>query len=80
MKARSLVRKRHRLVIAGKTWNVETPFFWWQQLTATLAGELALVGRVGPTTMHWGFVVKPEHDSLEFLAAVAFLHWKWWRW
>ena len=61
-------------------WRFETPFFWWQHLSGSVAGDETLVGRVGPTKRHWGFVIKSEHDNIELLTAVAFLHWKWWRW
>jgi hypothetical protein len=78
---RSIVRKRHRLRIAGgEIWTFDTPFYWWQSLTGTTGGRRRLVGRVGPTTRYWGFSVERGRDTLELLAAVAFMHWKWWRW
>jgi hypothetical protein len=78
---RSIVRKRHRLRMAdGEVWTFDTPFYWWQHLTGTIGGRRRLVGRAGPTTRHWGFSIEPGRDTLELLAAVAFMHWKWWRW
>ena len=78
---RSIVRKRHRLWVANReVWMFDTPFYWWQHLTGTTGGRRTLVGRVGPTTRFWGFEVEPGRDTLDVLAAVAFMHWKWWRW
>jgi hypothetical protein len=39
-----------------------------------------LLGRVGPTMRHWGFSVDADRETVDFLAAVAFMHWKWWCW
>jgi len=78
---RSLVRKRHRLEAAdGVAWTFDTPFFWWQHLTGTVDGVPGLVGQIGPATQFWGWEVEPGRDTFDLLAAVAFMHWKWWRW
>ena len=78
---RSIVRKRHRLwVTNGEVWMFDTPFYWWQHLTGAIGERRKLVGGVGPTTRLWGFGVEPGRDTLDLLAAVAFIHWKWWRW
>lgn len=78
---RSVVRKRHRLQRrGGDVWTFETPFYWWQHLTGALRDTHRLVGEVGPSTRQWGFVLHPQQDDAEVLAAVAFMHWKWWRW
>jgi hypothetical protein len=78
---RSIVRKRHRLKAAGgMVWTFDTPFFWWQHLTGTVNGYPGLVGGIGPATQLWGWAVEPGRDTFDLLVAVAFLHWKWWRW
>jgi hypothetical protein len=78
---RSFVRKRHRLqIVGGDVWTFDTPFFWWQHLTGTVSGHERLLGHVGPTKRHWGFGVEPGRDTVDLLAAVAFMHWKWWCW
>jgi hypothetical protein len=78
---RSFVRKRHRLATAdGQVWMFDTPFFWWQHLTGVINGHEGLIGFVGPTKRHWGFMVAPGRDTFDLLSAIAFMHWKWWRW
>lgn len=78
---RSFVRKRHRLEICGgDEWIFDTPFYWWQHLTGTVGQREGLRGGLGPTTRHWGFCVDTQRESADILAAVAFMHWKWWQW
>ena len=78
---RSLVRKRHSLQLAGgEIWTIDTPFYWRLNFTATLEGRTSLVGHLGPTMKHWGFKVEPGRETDDLLAAVGFLHWKWWTW
>lgn len=78
---RSFVRRRHRLQTAdGQLWIFDTPFFWWQHLTGIIDGYDGLIGFVGPTKRHWGFAVEPLRDTFGLLSALAFMHWKWWRW
>ena len=78
---RSIVRKRHTLEPAdGETWTFDTPFFWWQHLTGTACGVPKLVGYVGPTKRVWLMWIEPGRDTHDLLAAVAFMHRKWWRW
>jgi hypothetical protein len=78
---RSVVRRRHTLCpVGGDEWTFDTPFFWWQQLAGSLGGTLRLLGRVGPTKRLWFMVIEPGSDTPEVLAAVAFMHRKWWRW
>ena len=39
LSVRSVVRKHHTLVLAnGDCWTIDTPFFWWQNLTGTALG------------------------------------------
>ena len=81
LSVRSIVRKRHALKPAsGETWRFDTPFFWWQHLTGTAGGVPKLLGRVGPTKKLWFIWVEPGRDTYDMLAAVAFMHRKWWRW
>ena len=78
---RSVVRKRHRLqIVDGDVWTFDTPFYWWQHLTGTVGGHERLLGRVGPMKRYWGFSLDPDRDTGDLLAAVAFMHWKWWCW
>ena len=78
---RSLVRKRHEFqMIGGDAWTFDTPFFLRQSVRGAVSGQERLLGGVGPTKRHWGFVVDADRSSLDLLAAVAFLHWKWWCW
>jgi hypothetical protein len=81
LQVRSLVRRRHRLEMAGgDAWMFDTPFFWWQHLSGSIAGIPTLLGGIGPSTRYWGFRVARHHETLDVIAAVAFMHWKWWRW
>ena len=81
LSVRSIVRKRYSLRTAdNEVWTFETPFFWWQQLFGTLGGAPRLVGGVGPTTWFWLLWFEPGRDTVDVLAAVAFLHRLWWRW
>ncbi len=80
LSVRSLVRKRHRLELAGDRWTFDTPFYWWQHLTGTTQGLPRLVGLVGPSKRFWGMGIEPGWDSQDLLAAVAYLHRKWWQW
>jgi len=80
LSVRSIVRKRHTLWPAvGDRWTFDTPFFWWQYVAGTVDGRPSLAGKIGPATMFWGWGVEPDRVSFDVLAAVAFLHWKWWR-
>ena len=77
----SIVRKRHTLWAAvGDRWTFDTPFFWWQQLAGSVAGTPRLLGEVGPTKRLWFMIIEAGRDTPDVLAAVAFMHRKWWRW
>ena len=81
LSVRSVVRKRHELrFTSGEVWMFDTPFYWWQGLTGTLAGAPRLIGHVGPRKTFWLFGVEAGHDADDVLAAVAVLHRNWWRW
>ena len=81
LRVRSFVRKRHRLELVGTdAWMFDTPFFWWQHLRGSVSGCPTLLGHVGPRKRYWGFKVEPGRETLDVLGAVAFMHWKWWRW
>jgi hypothetical protein len=78
---RSVVRKRHRLQLTeGETWTFDTPLYWWQHLTGSLAGAPRLIGHVGPSKRIWLFGVEPNRETNDLLAAVALMHRNWWRW
>lgn len=80
LSARSLVRKRHVLELAGgDRWMFDTPFYWWQHLTGRLHDAPRVVGRVGPTKAFWQLWIEPGKDSIELLAAIGRLHRQWWR-
>jgi hypothetical protein len=82
LSVRSIVRKRHALVLAnGDSWTFETPFFWWQNLTGTTSGAPSVLGGlVLPTTRVWAMWSEPGRDTFDILAAVAFMHRQWWHW
>jgi hypothetical protein len=81
LSVRSIVRKRHTLEpVAGEMWTFHTPFFWWQHLSGTVGGAPKLLGRVVSTKRLWFMWVEPGRDTRDLLAAVAFMHRKWWRW
>ena len=81
LSVRSVVRKHHTLRPAvGNQWTFDTPFFWWQQLSGSVSGTPKLLGRVGPTKRLWLMMIEAGCDTLDVLAAVAFMHRKWWRW
>ncbi len=81
LSGRSIVRKRHVLVLAnGDSWTFHTPFFWWQNLSGTTSGALGLFGGNGPTKRYWLVWIEPGKDSFDLLAAVAFLHRQYWHW
>ena len=81
LSVRSVVRKRHNLRLTdGETWTFDTPFYWWQQLTGSLASAPTLIGHVGPSKRLWLFEVEPGRETHDLLAAVALLHRNWWRW
>jgi hypothetical protein len=81
LSVRSAVRKHHTLrPMVGDPWTFDTPFFWWQQLTGSVSGTPKLVGAVGPTKRLWFMTIEAGRDTPDLLAAVAFMHRKWWRW
>jgi len=81
LSVRSIVRKRHSLEPSvGEAWTFDTPFFWWQHLTGTAGGVSKLLGHVGPSKRFWFMWIERGRDTHELLAAVAFMHRKWWRW
>ena len=60
--------------------DVRYAFFGWQHLTGIIDSDDGLIGLVGPTKQHWGFAIEPGRDTFDLLSAIAFMHWKWWRW
>ena len=78
LSVQSLVRKRHALELAhGDPWTFQTPFFWWQHLTGTALGVPRLLGGLGPGGWIWTMAIEPGRDTIELLAAVAFMHRQW---
>jgi hypothetical protein len=78
LSVRSLVRKRHALEPAhGDSWTFDTPFFWWQHLTGTALGVPRVLGGLGPGWWIWTMSIEPGRDTIELLAAVAFMHRQW---
>jgi hypothetical protein len=76
-----VVRNRHRLRLTdGETWTFDTPFYWWQHLTGSVARSRTLMGHIGPSKRIWLFGVEPGRVTDDVLAAVALLHRNWWRW
>ncbi len=81
LSVRSIVRKRHALVMAdGDNWAFDTPFFWWQHLTGTSCGVPSVLGGVGPAWYIWLIWIEPGRDTHDLLAAIAFMHRQWGRW
>jgi hypothetical protein len=81
LSVRSILRKRHDLKLAnGDSWTFDTPFFWWQNLTGTALGVPRLVGSYGPVAWIWDIRIEPGRDTLDLLAAVAFMHRQWFHW
>ena len=78
LSVRSIVRKSHALVLAnGDSWTIDTPFFWWQQLIGTARGAPRLFGGYASVAWIWGMWIEPGWDSLDVLAALAFMHRQW---
>jgi hypothetical protein len=75
---RSVVRKHHVLKLTqGDSWTFDTPWFWWQHLTGTALGVPRLLGCIGPVAWVWVMRIEPGRDTLDVLAAVAFMHRQW---
>jgi len=77
LSVRSIVRRRHVLRLAhGNTWTFHTPFFS-TRLTGEVQGDRRLIGGVGPGISVWRMAIERGRDTLDLLAAVAFLHRQW---
>jgi len=77
---RSLVLRRHALRFANDgQWDVRTPFYWWLNVVCSEQGVTHALGRVGPVKRLWQLWVRPGDDRVDVLAALAFLHRRWWR-
>lgn len=78
--SRSLVMRRHALTFSnGDRWNVLTPFYWWMNIVAKHGGATHVLGQVGPVKRFWFLWVEPGRDDHDLLAALAFMHRRWWR-
>ena|SRR5438093_549380 len=77
LSVRSILRRRHELqFMSGETWSLQTPFFS-VFFGGTAQDESRLLGRVGRSTEEWFFLVEPGKETMELLAAIAFLHCQW---
>lgn len=77
---RSLVLRRHALSFANDgRWDVRTPFYWWMNVVCSENLLTHALGRVGHSKRFWQLWIQPGHDRVEVLAALAFLHRRWWR-
>ncbi len=78
--SRSLVMRRHALTFSnGDRWNVHTPFYWWMNIVAKHGGATHVLGQVGHIKRFWLLWVEPGRDDHDLLAALAFMHRRWWR-
>ncbi len=78
--SRSLVMRRHALTFSnGDRWNVHTPFYWWRNIVAEHGGATHVLGQVGHIKRFWLLWVEPGRDDHDLLAALAFMHRRWWR-
>ncbi len=78
--SRSLVMRRHALTFSnGDRWNVHTPFYWWRNIVAKHGGATHVLGQVGHIKRFWLLWVEPGRDDHDLLAALAFMHRRWWR-
>jgi hypothetical protein len=74
---RSIVRSRHRLELAnGDSWTFHTPFFSIQVM-GSAHNAPRLFGNVGSTLRVWLLWIEPGWDSIDLLAAAAFMHRQW---
>ena len=78
--SRSMVMRRHALTFSnGDRWNVHTPFYWWLNIVAKHGGATHVLGQMGPVKRYWFLWVEPGRDDNDLLAALAFMHRRWWR-
>jgi hypothetical protein len=75
---RSILRNAYTLDLRGGiTWRFRMPLF-----TVLFHGKSnrgsQLWALVGPSKMRWNLLVEPGADSVDLLAALAFVHWEWW--
>ena len=82
LSVRSVVRKRQVLSLDGERWTFHTPFFWWHHFMtgATDGASRVIAWFPAPTKTIWGIAIEPGRDSLDLLAAVAFMHRNWLFW
>jgi hypothetical protein len=77
---RSLVLRRHALNFASDgLWDVRTPFYWWLNVVCSENGFTHALGKVGHSKRFWQLWIQPGYDHVDVLAALAFLHRRWWR-
>lgn len=81
LSVRSIVRGRYALKLANReALTFYTPFFWWYHLMGTALGVPKLVGTVGPGLWVWQIWIEPGRETMDLLAAVAFMHRQWVHW
>ena len=77
---RSAVLRRHALSFRHNgVWDVLTPFFWWMNVVCSENGTTHVLGKVGHSTSLWQLWIQPGYDHVDTLAALAFIHLRWWR-
>lgn len=77
LSVRSIVRNRHALNLAGgDSWAFRTPFFG-VRLTGSVLDAPRLIGVAGPGMWAWQMQIEAGRDTIDLLAAVAFLHRQW---
>jgi hypothetical protein len=65
-------------MVDGDGWTFHTPFIWWYGLMGTTLGVPSLLGTVGPNWWGvWQMWIEPGKDTIDFLAAIAFMHRQW---
>ena len=74
---RSIVRSRYVLKQAnGDSWTFRTPFFSIQVM-GSAQNAPRLLGNVGSANQVWLLWIEPGWDSIDLLAAAAFMHRQW---
>ena len=77
LSVRSIFRSRYLIELSnGESWMFGTPFFSIQVVGSTQSIR-RLFGNVGSANCVWLIWIEPGWDSIDLLAAVAFMHRQW---